>query len=100
MLLPSRMVIMTGILVEERAHQYPFAGRRFGCHRRQGDGPMSRDLATSRWLSANKFLPIDLKGPSIALEPAPAVVEPAKEEAHLIMARLMRVFLARRPARP
>jgi hypothetical protein len=61
---------------------------------------MPRDLATEHWLSANKFLPIDLKGPGIALEPAPVVGEPAKEEAHLIMARLMRAYLERRPARP
>jgi hypothetical protein len=60
---------------------------------------MFRDLTADHWLSTDESSLIDPKCAGTALEPAPVVVEPAKEEAELVMVRLVRAYLERRPTR-
>jgi hypothetical protein len=59
---------------------------------------MSRNLAADYSLAHNEYSSIDQDGVSTALRSLPVGPEPTKEEAQLIMSRLVREYLERRPS--
>lgn len=58
---------------------------------------MSRNLAADCSLARNEYSSICQNGPSTAPSSLPIVPEPAQEEAQLVMRRLVREYLERRP---
>jgi hypothetical protein len=80
-----------------RAHD-ALSFKAIGRKRCKGGLIMSRDLVPDDRSGSNELSSVNQKYAGTALEPRPIVREFAEDEAQLIMSRLVREYLERRPA--